>query len=357
MIELFAKIDISKHLTERIQTTESEARNNISATRIPVGVKEYKKPFILGSSKLGEGGVFADSTEVFIGNVLSDENGNFPTPYTFYFLFPDKLESYEFVSVAFDTEGGEHPRSIKVDGVEVFDDDAIFNFKLAKTSNSQHTLEIGNWNRSNSPIIISGIYSVVKAKIDRRNALSIEGNISQRGDFKMPDYGIYSSSGRIDFVDKNGEYADYAAFGLLTDGCKTYLHLRNTLDRKANERPPIAVYYTTNWSYDANSREVSVSLTDGLEVLQEVQADAYFVGGEMSMYDVYIHLKGESEPYLDFSELSDFIKIRLENTKFTDVMMSQKTLWAQWNDFCVANALYMFSRNGEVEFSYNSNGD
>ena len=106
-----------------------------------------------------------------------------------------------------------------------------------------------------------------------------------------------------------------------------------------------------------NNRKVSVSLTDGLEVLQEVQADAYFVGGEMSMYDVYWDLKRESEPYLDFSELSDFIKTRLENTKFTDVMMSQKTLWAQWNDFCVANALYMFSRNGEVEFSYNSNGD
>jgi hypothetical protein len=267
------------------------------------------------------------------------------------------LEYYQFVSLAFDTVGGGHPISIKVDGVEVFDDDAIFNFKLAKTTNSQHILEISNWNHSNSPLIISGIYSVVNAKIDRRSALRIDGSVSQRGDVKFPNYGVYSSGGQLEFTDKSGEYADYADLNLLSEGCQVELKLRNTLDKHSLEGDTVAVYYTTTWYYDDFSRTVSVQITDGLEILQNVQSNSIIFGGKVSMYEVYSRLKEISTPYIKFSELTYCIETRLKNKTMEDAKISQKTLWAQWNDFCVANELYMFSNNGEVEFSYNSNGD
>lgn len=361
MIELFATIDVSKNLTERIETSNSEFGNNISADKIPVGAKEYTRPFILGASTLGSGEVFSVKNEVFVGKEISDENGNFSTPYTFSFSFPDQLEYYQFVSLAFDTVGGGHPISIKVDGVDISDDDSIFNFKVQKTPNSIHTLTIENWNKPNSPLIISGIYSVIKSIIDKRNALRIEGYISQRGDFKLPSYGLYSNYGKIEFVDKTGEYEDYARFGILVDGCKTELKLRNTLDKNANESDLeniVGTYYTKNWDYDANNRKVSVSLSDNLEVLQEVQGTEFYVGGDLTMYDVYLHLKGESSPYLAFKELSYSLDSRLKSIPCPSPTLNKKSLWAQWQDFCVATTLYMFiNKDGEVEFFANSKGD
>lgn len=356
MIELVANIDISKVVTEKLSTEENSSRNNISAASMPIGAKKYQEPFILGSSKLGGGSRFCEESAIFIGNVASNEQGVFSPSYEFNFDFTNTLSEAFVISLAFDTNGNGHPQSITVDGETIYDDDAIFNFKLA--SNETHTIVIDNWNKPNSPLIISGIYSVIKGEINKRNAISIECSLSQRGEFQVPDYGLYSSSARIEFKDTTGEYEDYASLGILSEGCKTEFKLQNTLDKATKNRPPIGTYYTSKWSYDANNRTVSVELKDNLELLQDVQGSSMMLPNETTMYEVFSELKDKTIEYFEFADLSATVEGRLTNVTNRNVTMHAKSLWAQWEDFCIANALYMFLDNyGKVKFSYNLNGD
>jgi hypothetical protein len=104
--------------------------------------------------------------------------------------------------------------------------------------------------------------------VNRQNIISIDAGIYDRGDFKLPSYGIISNSGNIKFIDKNGDILTHAQKGNLTTDAKVRIYLHNSLVE--NAKTALAFYKTKSWDYDNDSKVVDVVLSSGLEKLQEI---------------------------------------------------------------------------------------
>lgn len=114
MITLTAKINLLSGNNGSLWLgSNNTAGNNISndLNRV-VGVKNGgSNPFIIGASKLGDGSTFSRKVDYFIGNQLSDENGDFINPYEFEIKSSSSLSN---ISIAFDTVNNRYPKTIKL---------------------------------------------------------------------------------------------------------------------------------------------------------------------------------------------------------------------------------------------------
>ena len=232
MITLTAKIDLisgnNGTLSEvtRIDGTPISGWGNNISSSIPLGSKKTaKSPFIIGGSILDGSSTFSDGVDYFIGNQLSLGDGNF----YFYYNIVVKGKNITSLTIAFDEQNRKHPKKIEIDGVDYADDDAIFTVTLP--SANEHTIRIDNWNAPNSPLVITGIYVDVSLDIDYRSIVGLERSIFDRADYKKPSYGIVSNGGNLEFVDKDGEIADYAEQLLLKSDLGVFVYLNNTLSK------------------------------------------------------------------------------------------------------------------------------
>ena len=369
MITLTAKINLLLGDNKALSLgTDDLSGNNISSNLSGiVGVKKNgSNPFIIGASKLGDGSTFSDGVDYFIGDQLSDENGNFAKPYSIT-ITSNSLTSFE---IAFDTANGRHPKSIFVDGVEYIDDDTIFTIGGLK-ENTSHTITINDWSSPKYPLVITGIYAEVSIEIDRRNLISISRSIFDRSDLKLPSWGIISNTGNIEFNDTDGEIRDYAEQLLLESGLKCEIKLNNTLVDGASQT--IGVFETDEWNYDNDNRVVSVSLKDDLEEWQDINV------AEIS-YDprkiehkpfkwFYVELwkltsnrfYAEEDIYgngnynmLAFDELDAETKYILQNTYIQYPLLESGSLWVQWTKLCEVCQLHIYKdNNGVVVCRYN----
>ena len=115
MITLTAKIDLFSMGSDIYSNaTSTVSGNNVSTDLSDVlGFKKQQDtPFLIGSSKLNEGSTLANSTNNYIGSVVSDENGVFSTPYE----LTISTNQTTTLTIAFDTINKRHPNTIKVDG-------------------------------------------------------------------------------------------------------------------------------------------------------------------------------------------------------------------------------------------------
>ena len=111
MITITARIDLISG-GNISGATSNFGGNNISGG-LPYGDNKVAvgNPFILGASKLGEGATFEDRVGYFIGEMPSDENGNFSAPYELSIESSTPLKS---LTVAFDTQNMRHPEKINL---------------------------------------------------------------------------------------------------------------------------------------------------------------------------------------------------------------------------------------------------
>lgn len=110
MITLTAKINIlSSENSELTLASDNLSGNNISRNlNSIVGVKNNgKNPFILGASPL-ESAMLCDNVNYYIGNQLSNENGEFSAPYNIVL----QGNNLKLITIAFDKTNNGHPNKI-----------------------------------------------------------------------------------------------------------------------------------------------------------------------------------------------------------------------------------------------------
>ena len=359
MITLTATIDILKSGTgaDEKGTLSSLAcnfsGNNISKSLISTGIKpiigvkkRIKTPFTLGKSKLGTGRKFCAYLNYFKGEILSDDNGDFPSDY----IVTVKGSNITAITLAFDDLNMQFPKSIMLNGNQYTDDDPIWTIANIPSTN-ELTINIANWNTPNEPLILSGIYINVSINLDNKNLAGIDFSTMTRSDNAQPSWGIISNQGTIRFNDINGEVWDYAGQLLLQSGLDVKISLNNTLKGKSQI---VGMYNTFAWDYDKYSRVVSVTIKDDLEEWQNIQIEEFYcIGNDKTMLDVHNYLKSKTPARYKFATIPDDVSDRediegaLSAIKIPYIHLSQGSLWSGWNKLCSVAMLkiYMNSDN------------
>jgi hypothetical protein len=295
----------------------------------------------LGASKLGSGATFAEKVDYYIGSRPSDENGNFDVPYSISIGTTGKTS----LSICFDDVNNQHPRSILFNGVEYADDDPIFVIKDVAAS-LDNQLYIYNWNAPHYPITIRGIYVIKELTIDKRNIISLSRELMSRGNISLPDFGIISNIGTLEFNDMDGEIRDYAEQMLLTDDLSVKIFLNNTLSKNQEQ---IGAFQTREWHYDNDNRGVSVSLRDDLEEWQQIQIDGFSYDPRKLesknlrfFYDYLFERTPSKYNMLSFVELDEKTREILERNYVKYPFLDSNSLWGQWRNLCQVAQSYIY---------------
>jgi hypothetical protein len=361
MITLTAKINLLSGDNKALSLGSDDlSGNNISSDLSNIiGVKtQGSNPFIIGVSKLGDGSTFSSGVDYFIGEQLSDKNGNFLSPYTI--TINDKKSFITSITISFDTTNGRHPKRIIIDGTQYEDDDAIFTI-IGLTAQSTHTIYIDNWNNPTYPLIITGIYAELSIDIDRRNLISISRSIFDRSDLKLPSFGIISNTGNIEFNDTDGEIRDYAEQLLLQSGLSCEIKLNNTLVENASDT--IGLFETDEWNYDNDNRVVSVSIKDDLEEWQDINVEGISYDPRVIEHKpfkwLYEHLwtittANGNYNMLAFDELDTDTQDILNYTYTRYPLLESCSLWTAWEKVCEVCQLHIYKNNdGVIVCRYN----
>jgi hypothetical protein len=342
MITLTAKINLLGDRQGSLSTifvdSDNDGNNISSGSQSILNTKKSGgNPFILGASKLGSGATFAEKVDYYIGSRPSDENGNFDVPYSISIGTTGKTS----LSICFDDVNNQHPRSILFNGVEYADDDPIFVIKDVPAS-LDNQLYIYNWNAPHYPITIRGIYVIKELTIDKRNIISLSRELMSRGNISLPDFGIISNIGNLEFNDMDGEIRDYAEQMLLTDDLSVKIFLNNTLSKNQEQ---IGAFQTRDWHYDNDNRSVSVSLRDDLEEWQNIITNGLSLQDDpKSAYEVYNYLKSITPAKFKF-RVTDEAETILQNTIIDVVYLESGNLWSQFQKLCDLCCLYIYKDN------------
>ena len=339
MITLTAKVDILSSDNGTITTTSNadHIKNNISVgfsgvieKRVPI-----TNPFIIGVNTLGDGSTFADREKYFMSKQSANANGQFEQPIEFT-VYGDKITAF---TISFDTKNNRYPLTIEVDGEVSQNDDTVFTVSVDEAN--LHTVKISNWNTPNTQMIISGLYVDLSIDITFNNLLSMERSIFDRGDLKLPSWGIISNTGQIEFVDTTYEVKEYVEQQLLVAGSQIEIYLNNTL---ANIKERIGTFYSESWDYDNDNRKVSVSLKDDLEEWQNILLDEYSLKLNQNMYSLYEYLVSKTPKKWVFA-LDEETKTFLENITCPFTYLESGNLWSQWDRLCQLAMLHIYKNN------------
>lgn len=195
-------------------------------------------------------------------------------------------------------------------------------------------------------------------EINRSNIISIDSSIFDRSDLKMPSFGLISNTGSIKFIDTDGTIESYAQNRLLTGGMNVSISLNNTLYKRTQQ---IASFETEQWNYDNESRVVDVSLTSGLEKLQEIMYEGipYDFSTENRNFEwLYRRLyeATTTNPKFKmkrFDELDSSTKERISKLYLQYPCIEASNLWAEWAKFCVATQTHIFKNiDGIITCNY-----
>lgn len=358
MITITARINLSENGGKISSLSSNKGGNNVSANINEVlGNKSVQvgNPFILGKSKLGSGAYYANNLPYFLGSQLSDYNGNFTSSYNITISGKDITQ---FV-IAFDVENRAFPNSIIVDGETVYDDDPIWEVNV--NTADKHTVKISNWNKPNSPLIITSIYADIGIEIDRNNLISFNSDIFDRGNIQRPSYGIISNSARLTFADFDEDALDLITQKILNSGVKVEAWLNNS-DSNASEQ--ICLMQTRELTYDNNNRQVDISLKDNLEEWQDISVPSLFYydedGTELppiraaQLYLVFLDFTPKKHNMLLFDELDNETQRILKNTVVKYSTFQKDTLWNDWQKLCELCLLHIYvDNNGRTICKYN----
>ncbi len=309
-------------------------RNNISISDANLLLNkkvESGNPFLLGSSKLGDGATYSDNVDYYIVRKTVPTGANV--------LIQLTAPPMNNVSIMF---GKTHPSSIIVDGTYYYDNNQIFLFSLGQVEDNIHLIEIPNWDFNSSPLEIRGIFVQGEIEINSRNLQSLSRKIYDRSDLSNFSFGIISNGGSLQFSDFNGEIADFAVHNLLVEDLDIVINISNTLTKKTQQ---IAKFKTEKWTYDNDNRSVFVSLKDDLEEWQNIQLFPMRLKDKMDAYQMYEYIKSRTPEKWVFEELDDITKNVLTNKTIKYPHLEQSNLWSQWNKLCELCGLHIYKNS------------
>lgn len=375
MIALEAKIEGYDGVQDVDLTIQSWMIANISANPSALLNKRLptRKPFIIGSSVLGDGSTFSNGEQYFIGSTLSKANGDFfevfegpnlETLITGYYSISFSRPFSGKITIFFDVENDNHPNKINLVvysesagntvSQEVEVSSAVFSYDLENMS--LHGISILDWNKANAPLVITGIYLDLEVDINSQNMSSLSAPIAERGDLSLPSWGIISNKGQTTFTDSTGIVEQYDEMGWLKDGNRVNISLVNTQFGKRSE---VASMFASNWRYDADNKQVSLDFTDGFEEWHEINVPSIIFNPAKidNMAGIYEYLRSYTPSKFGmpiFEDLDIEVRLQISNTPLPTYQLQGATLWQQWNKFCVACQLHLFAgKDGKPKFTYN----
>lgn len=356
MITIKARINVSGNGGTINSLTSNAVGNNISSPISAVLGKRsvtVKNPFILGVSKLGSGATYyADTLPYFMGKEFSNAYGVFPNPYTFTI---NGISITQFI-ITFDTVNGAFPKSITVDNKTYVDDDS--QWEIIVDSKNTHTITIDNWNKPNSPLIITSIYADINIEIDKYNLISFDSDILDKSNIEQPSYGVISNTANLSFNDFTEQVLDLIVKKLLHSGVGITVYLDNDI---SNKQEQVCQMYIQSLSYDNDNRAVSLSLKDNLEVMQNINVSPIYytptVSTEQPLSFIYEELYNltiaNGFDMLSLDELDETTKSILEDTMLVYPLLESSNLWNEWDKLCQATLSNMYvDRNGVVVFRH-----
>lgn len=345
MLRITAKINIGDGGGDLQNVTSTIAGINGSSTigEVIGHHTQIQKPFIFGRSRLGGGQCYTKKANFFIGSISSDMFGNFQSNY----IIDISGSNITQLTIVFNKQKGEYPKSIKVDGEDFADDDPQWTIPL--TSANTHKIIISNWNKPYSPMVISSIYTDLSIDIDDTNLLDFDSTIMSRDNYITPSFGIISNSGSLSFIDKDGEVADLIAQRIVNSNNVISLYLENTAN---GAREQVAYMNTQKWDYSTQQSIADITIKDDLEELQEIQIPAInytpTISTSQNAQWLYEHLYAQTPAkfkMLSYQELDLDTKMILVDTVIEYPMLEADNLWAQWNKLCQLCRLNIYKNN------------
>lgn len=217
---------------------------------------------------------------------------------------------------------------------------------------------ISDWNTANAPLVLTGIFSGVSIDVNARNLVSVGSKTTDRGDLKLPSFGIISNTGSLELNDALGEILCFAENGFLDKGQPCKIFLNDTLSGKTEQ---IADLETEQWNYENEGKSVSVALQDDLEEWQNINVagiDYKPRTPEAKPLEwLYRYLWGITVTNYNmrsFEGLDEETKRVLQNTYIRYPLLESGTLWQQWTKFCQVGQCHIFkNRNGVIGCRYN----
>lgn len=317
--------------------------NNISNPNIVNNIYRSKNNFILGVTKLYEKASPTDEVNYFIGNVLSDENGNFNTPY----YISITGFSASFVIIYFDVYNNLHPRQVEViysggaaENLILTSSAIVIPFKYSGTIN----IVIDNWNKSNSPLIISGIMS----EYEINHFISLDLENQDRSDTEFPSWQVKSNSGRAKFVDKYKIVEQIIKF---QDHNKTtvmdlYLNYLTTSKK-------IASYYTDSQETDRKTLECNLELKDEVYYWQNKKSKTYYLHDFITVMNTFELLTLVCEDNQIDIVCDKSTENHLKNIRVKFPKLDGGSVWSQITKICELTACYVScNSDGKPEIRY-----
>lgn len=357
MLRITAKINIGENGGTLNGAISSQDGINVSSALDKVIGKheQIQRPFILGRSRLGGGDCFTKKANFYIGSIASDNNGNFPQDKNYVITVSGK--DIMLLTITFNKQKNEFPRSILVDGEAFYDDDPTWTMPL--NGADTHTITISNWNKGGSPMVISSIYTDLSIELDETNLLDFERTIMDRSDIKRPSFGIISNTGKLSFIDKDGEVKDYITQQLISSQNIISAYLENT---NTGAKEQIAYFNTESWSYNNSQSLVDVQLKDDLEEWQDINVPAIdyvptvstsqtaewfyrYLQEERIVNGEKVRITPKKYKMLSFEELDSATQGVLSGTTIQYPSLESSNLWNEWDKLCQLCFLHIYKRN------------
>lgn len=193
--------------------------------------------------------------------------------------------------------------------------------------------------------------------LDNAKLLSLQREIKDRGNIEKPNWGIYSNTGNIEFIDYSGTFLNYANARLLTSDIPLTLKMIDTISGKSQS---LGDFLTDKWNYDTYNAKVKVSIKDELTIMQNIWVNKISYDSNLYAGEIYDYLKtltpssivipernSTNIPYPLYSLLDSSNGIKIQYG-----FMKADTLWNCWDKLCKLCCMYMFNdTNANVNFS------
>ena len=188
-------------------------------------------------------------------------------------------------------------------------------------------------------------------ELSGKQIVAFDGTLADRADFEMPTWGVISNGGSIKFLDRDNAIKNKASAITTSYKPKIYVSLYNTLT-KANQQ--IGEYFVEDWDYNINSIEVSATLTDGLQEMQDVTIGslAYDLSRNGNTADsatvAYNHLQKQAVDNgfnliaIDSPNFDTATREHLNKISIPILYIEKSTLWRALNDFGIAFQLHFY---------------
>lgn len=243
--------------------------------------------------------------------------------------------------------------------------------KIEDTFANEHPFVLGTSKLDGSASLGDSIH--LDIQIDRQNILDLECGIDERSDNTQPSWGIISNKASLSFNDPFGVFKEKAEKRILRSGAKCVIILNNTI---AKIQKIVGTYIVEDWNYDSENKEVSASLTDGLESWQDIQysgfppiknrsGTVYDIGSTLRASDIIFNGFGDLVKPLSAISTENGIVVSateqarniLFNTLINFSTMEKSSLWGAFEKICQICGLYIIvdeNRNAIIrtEFGY-----